>query len=98
MKKIYDFYLNNILANIFNISYHTFVPINSKQFKKEMSTKENLDYYFLYFFNKYEEDIIAKKQGNKNSFFEYVSEYMIKGKQQDEASDYLEEIASNIEN
>ena len=98
IEKFYDFYLNNIEANIFNISYNTFVPINSKQFRNEMLMKENFDYYFLYFFNKYEEDIIAKKQGNKKSFCEYVSEYMIKGKQQDEAFDYLEEIASNVEN
>ena len=101
IEKFYDFYLNNIEANIFNISYNTFVPINSKQFRNEMLMKENFDCYFLYFFNKYEEDIIAKdanKQGNKKSFCEYVSEYMIKGKQQDEAFDYLEEIASNVEN
>ena len=98
IEKFYDFYLNNIEANIFNISYNTFVPINSKQFRNEMLMKENFDYYFLYFFNKYEEDIIAKKQGNQKSFCEYVSEYMIKGKQQDEAFDYLEEIASNVEN
>ena len=101
IEKFYDFYLNNIEANIFNISYNTFVPINSKQFRNEMLMKENFDYYFLYFFNKYEEDVIAKdakKQGNKKSFCEYVSEYMIKGKQQDEAFDYLEEIASNVEN
>ena len=68
IEKFYDFYLNNIEANIFNISYNTFVPINSKQFRNEMLMKENFDNYFLYFFNKYEEDVIAKdakKQGNK---------------------------------
>ena len=44
--KCKEFFINNINAKIFNLHFHTFISLNSHDFKNEIFMKEKIKYFF----------------------------------------------------
>ena len=110
LKKCVAFFDNEIDDKIFNISFNTIIPLDSRQFKNEMLMKSNFEEYLMYYFNKYYERFVITKQFaappvlNENhetetpmSFVNFLALKIAEGKEDVNLEQYIENLASDVD-
>ena len=99
-----QFFINNIDSQVFNINYNVFAPLNSIQFKNELLMRDNYEYYYLYYLNKYKEKYVNIKEEEENkikiiSFVEFIANeitsHIIK---KEKKAEYLKTLANDVDN
>ena len=104
IKKVKSIITNNLL-NEMNLSDNKFIPLDSRQLKHQTLIKENFENFLIFLFNQYfSKSVIPfkdnregseeeKKYNTKNySFFDFLSEFVTKGKEENQIEEYLEEL------
>ena len=95
IKKCKAFFTNEIDSSLFRIEDNFFQPLNSNQFKNEMLMKSDFESFFLYYFNKYCEQV--PNLNESISFLDFIS-YEITSEipNQDDKNDAIETLAQKV--
>ena len=110
IKKVKSIITNNLL-NEMNLSDNKFIPLDSRQLKHQTLMKENFENFLTFLFNQYfSKSVIPfkdnregseeeKKFNTKNyTFFDFLSEFVTKGKEENQIDEYLEELEEKFNN